>query len=997
MQAIVSQPTLGHNKAMSPQDITISGARVNNLKNVSCKLPHEQLTVITGPSGSGKSSLAFDTLYAEGQRRYIESMSSYARQFLARIEKPDVDNIQHILPAIALEQKNHVKNARSTVGTATEIYDFLRLLFASIGQTRCDVCDGTVSRADPFKIQKALQAYPEGFKVLLLAPVNLKEFSVADLIRQGFFRVYREGEIQDLATVQHELTTHEPVRIVIDRLIIKHKALGARLLESIRNALVLGNGKIEVVTLNGKTNDTKKPNATTEASTETESGDSTQLFQNEFACLNCHKVFVEPFANLFSFNSPMGACPSCEGFGRIIGIDMDKVIPNKTLTLAQGAIHPFTKPAYAEGYDYLAMEAKKRKIPLDVPWQDLSDAQKSFVIDGGGEFEGVRSFFDWLETKKYKVHVRVMLAKYRGYYPCPECLGSRLRREALNVRVQGKNILELGEMPVSELETFFDELSLPPTHELIASRLLKEVQSRLRYLSGIGLTYLTLSRQFRTLSHGEAQRINLSAALGSGLTDTLYVLDEPTVGLHARDTDRLIHILQNLRDHGNTIVLVEHDPDVMLAADYIIDMGPAGGDEGGRIVYEGTPKGLLSVSYSLTARYLNHPALPPPPKSKSTPQPEGNGKPNGKRTTKGKAKPDTTPLSDDLGDVITIVGAKGNNLQNVTVHFPKHQLVCVTGVSGSGKSTLIKQTLFAAYEHSQSRSLQLDEAPHEALLGLESFKDMLLVDQSPPGRSARSNPVTYVKAYDDIRKLFSETRKATVLGINAGHFSFNTPGGRCETCEGLGTITIDMQFMADVTVVCHDCQGRRFNPNVLSVEVEGKNINDVLNLTVDESIQFFKTSRKIINKLKPLQEIGLGYLKLGQSTATLSGGEAQRLKLASYLPAQPTGDNDVSLAKEPYLFLFDEPTTGLHMADIALLVQAFRRLLAAGHSLIVIEHNIDFIAQTDYIVDLGPEGGDGGGLIVAQGSVAEVMESPNSFTGHFLKQRLQSPAVVTGR
>jgi excinuclease ABC subunit A len=958
---------------MSPREIKISGARVNNLKEVSCNLPHEQLSVITGPSGSGKSSLAFDTLYAEGQRRYIESMSSYARQFLARIEKPDVDNIQHILPAIALEQKNHVKNARSTVGTATEIYDFLRLLYASIGSTICDQCGSEVSRADPFKIQQVLQAYPEGRKVLLLAPVHLKEFSVADLLRQGFFRIYHHGEIQDLAQIQDSLPAHETVLIVIDRLIIKQKALGTRLLESIRNALVLGKGVLEILNLD--TNET-------------------QRFQNEYACLNCHKVFVEPFANLFSFNSPMGACQACEGFGRIIGIDMDKVIPNKNLTLAQGAIHPFTKPSYTEGYDYLAKEAKKRKIPLDVPWNQLTDEQKVFVIDGGGQFDGIRSFFDWLETKKYKVHVRVMLAKYRGYYPCPECLGSRLRREALNVFVGGKNILDLGEIPISELETFFDTLTLPHTHELIASRLLKELQSRLHYLTGIGLTYLTLSRQFRTLSNGEAQRINLSAALGSGLTDTLYVLDEPTVGLHARDTDRLIHILQNLRDHGNTIVIVEHDPDVMMAADYIVDMGPGGGEEGGRIVYEGTPQGLLKVPYSLTARYLANPVLPAASTSLDTGsdiQPE-RSKSNGKAAKNGKSKLNPPAESEELlEDVIEIRGAQGNNLKDVTVRFPKHKLVCVTGVSGSGKSTLIKQTLFAAYEHLQSRSLQLDEAPHEAILGLEEFKDVLLVDQSPPGRSARSNPVTYVKAYDDIRKLFSEARKAAILGIGAGYFSFNTPGGRCETCEGLGTLTIDMQFMADVTVVCHDCQGRRFNPNVLSVEVDGKNINDVLNLTVDDAMQFFKSHRKVINKLKPLQEIGLGYLKLGQSTSTLSGGEAQRLKLASYLPAHHVDDDEVTLAREKYLFLFDEPTTGLHMADIALLVQAFRRLIAAGHSLIVIEHNIDFIAQTDYIVDLGPEGGDGGGRIVAQGTVTELMQAAtDSETGKFLKQRLEA-------
>ncbi len=961
---------------MSPEHIKISGARVNNLKNISCDLPHERLTVITGPSGSGKSSLAFDTLYAEGQRRYIESMSSYARQFLARIEKPDVDNILHILPAIALEQKNHVKNARSTVGTATEIYDYLRLLYAHIGQTKCDHCGGDVSRADPFKIQAELKEYPEGAKVLLLAPVALKDFGVDDLIRQGFFRIYRNGEIVELVSVKDELTSHDVVRIVIDRLIVKHKALGARILESIRNGLALGHGKIEIINLDAPADNNMR------------------VFQNAFACLNCHKEFTEPFPNFFSFNSPMGACPSCEGFGRIIGIDMDKVIPNKSLTLAQGAINPFTKPSYSEGYDYLAKECKKRGIPLDVPWEKLTHAHKAFVIDGGGDFDGIRGFFDWLETKKYKVHVRVMLSKYRGYYPCPDCLGSRLRRDALNVVVNGKNILALGEMPVGELLAFFDDLQLPATHEVIAERLLKEIKNRLHYLYDIGLSYLTLSRQFRTLSNGEAQRINLSAALGSALTDTLYVLDEPTVGLHARDTDRLIGILQNLRDHGNTIVVVEHDPEVMLAADYIIDMGPSGGEEGGRIVFEGVPKDLLKVSYSLTAQYLSNPN-------------QGGGMGEGAR--QGGDRGGNGPGLDDRSkgngarrkqaetNTFEIRGARGNNLKNLTVQFPKNQLVCVTGVSGSGKSTLIKQTLFAAYEHLQSRSLQLDEAPHDELVGLDEFKDVLMVDQSPPGRSARSNPVTYVKAYDEIRKLFAESRKAMVLGITPGHFSFNTSGGRCETCEGLGTLTIDMQFMADVTITCHDCQGRRFNQNVLSIEVDGKNINDVLNMTIDEAMKFFAPYKKIVSKLKPLHAIGLGYLKLGQSTSTLSGGEAQRLKLASYLPAESAKadvENDVAKAREKYLFLFDEPTTGLHMADISLLTQAFRRLLAAGHSIVVIEHNIDFIAQTDYVIDLGPEGGDGGGEIVAQGTVDEVMKIKKSYTGQFLKKRLASKLAL---
>lgn len=935
-----------------PKSIVITGARVNNLKNIDCTLPHEQISVITGPSGSGKSSLAFDTLYAEGQRRYIESMSSYARQFLARIEKPDVDNIQHILPAIALEQKNQVKNARSTVGTATEIYDYLRMLFAHVGQTVCPTCGGEVSRTNPQRIQQLLQGYEPGTKLLLLAPVRLKDFGVDELLRQGFFRVYRQGEMQELQAVREELSSHETVPVVIDRLIVKPKSLGARLLESIGHALALGNGRLDILTL--------------------ETGE-TARFQNAFACVQCHQEQAEPFANLFSFNSPMGACPACEGFGRIIGVDLDKVIPNKNLTLAQGAIHPFTRPAYTEGYDYLAKEAKRRKIPLDVPYKDLTDDQKRFLIDGAGDFDGIRGFFEWLETKKYKVHVRVMLAKYRGYYSCPECQGSRLRKEALNVYVGGKNILHVGEMPVRELRTFFDELTLPPTHAVVAKRLLDEIRHRLGTLQDIGLGYLTLSRQFRTLSNGEAQRINLSAALGSALTDTLYVLDEPTVGLHARDTARLIGILKNLRDHGNTIVLVEHDPEMMLTADYIVDLGPSGGEEGGRIVYEGSPQGLLDVPYSLTAQYLNTPGA--------------------LRSTETGAGVDDASKDPLAGPCVEIRGARGNNLKNLTVRFPKNRLVCVSGVSGSGKSTLIKQTLFAAYEHAQSRSLQLDEAPHDDIVGLEGFKDVLLVDQSPPGRSARSNPVTYVKAYDEIRKLFAESRKAMVLGITPGHFSFNTAGGRCETCEGLGTLTIDMQFMADVTVTCHDCQGRRFNPNVLSVDVQGKTIFDVLNMTVDDGVQFFASQRKIVGKLRPLQEIGLGYLKLGQSTATLSGGEAQRLKLASYLPSEHGGAGVVGA--EPHLFLFDEPTTGLHMADIERLVQAFRRLLAAGHSLIVIEHNIDFLAQADWIIDMGPEGGDEGGQVVAQGTVDALMSASESCTGRFLAQRLSpQPALA---
>lgn len=921
---------------------------MNNLKDISCSIPHDQLTVITGPSGSGKSSLAFDTLYAEGQRRYVESMSSYARQFLERIEKPDMDSLQHILPAIALEQKNSVKNARSTVGTATEIYDFLRILFATLGKTICHHCGGEVTKANPAVIEAHLRTFEEGTKLVLVAPVSMATHTPDALIEQGFFRVLgNDGKIEELAQVKEAFGKNDLLPIVVDRLIIREKDRGearrSRFSESIQNALTLGNGHVIVRDLSQNTE---------------------RAFQSAYACQQCHEVFTEPFPNMFSFNSPMGACPTCEGFGRVIGLDMDKVIPNKSLSLDEGAVHPFTMPSNQELYDQLLQEGKRNKIRLDVPYEKLNEKEKTFVIEGKGEYPGVREFFDWLESKKYKVHVRVMLAKYRGYYDCPDCLGSRLRKETLHVFVGGQNLLALSNLPISDLLTFFKTLPLTPLEAEMSSRLLREITSRVQYLHDVGLTYLTLARQSRTLSGGEAQRINLSAALGSALTDTLYVLDEPTVGLHARDTHRLLAVLKNLRDLGNTLVVVEHDPDMIRGADHIIDMGPGGGEDGGRIVYEGNLSGLLKTNYSLTAQYLNTPAH----LKTTTPPP---------------------PLPTHKADWIHITGAQGNNLQNVSVKLPKNQLVCITGVSGSGKSTLIKQTLYTGYQREHGSALQMDMAPYRTLEGLEEFQDVILVDQSPPGRSQRSNPVTYVKAYDEIRQLFADSRKAMVLGITASHFSFNTSGGRCETCEGLGTVTVDMQFMADVTVTCNDCKGQRFNANVLSVDLYGRNINDVLNMTVDEAMSFFKTAAKVRRKLAPLHDMGLGYLRLGQSTSTLSGGEAQRLKLASYLLS-------AKKAGQPYLFLFDEPTTGLHLSDIDRLVQVFRRLLEAGNSLIVIEHNLDFIAQADYLVDLGPEGGSGGGRIVAQGSVQDLIACPESHTGQFLKA-MHPPSVLQAK
>lgn len=952
--AIASEAQNRNNRGMKPKHIEITGARVNTLKNVSCNLPTEQLVVITGPSGSGKSSLAFDTLYAEGQRRFIESMSSYARQFMARIEKPDVDSIKHILPAIALEQKNSIKNARSTVGTATEIEDYLRVLFAALGKTICSHCGhDEVGRANPHQIEDAIGKFPDGSKLLLLASVSLQTTPLPELIAQGFFRLYHNGEIVEATALKDDFPMHQPVQVVIDRLIVrsaKQHKLGTRLLESIKNALTLGNGDIEIVEL-----DTQ----------------NSHRFQTSYACFKCHTPHTEPFPNMFSFNSPLGACPTCEGFGRIIGLDLDKVIPNKNLSLEEAAIHPFGQPSNLALYEEMIKACKKLKIPVDVPYNQLTDAQKAMILDGDRSFTGVREYFDWLESKKYKVHVRVQLAKYRGYYPCPDCLGSRLQKQALNVFLDDKNYLDITHLSIGNLLAFITELqtTLNERQHRLTDKLFREILNRLNYLNQIGLSYLNLARQSRTLSGGESQRIHLTAALGSRLTDTMYVLDEPTVGLHARDTERLLLTLKSLRDNGNTVIVVEHDPDVMLAADHILDMGPSGGEEGGRILYEGEPDGLMDCKYSVTGQYLHNPEQPTPP--------------------------DIQKITLHPSRTITISGARGNNLKNLTVKLPTHRLVCVTGVSGSGKSTLIKQTLYTAYEHQKGKSLQLDEAPHDSIDGLEDFGDVLMIDQTPPGRSARSNPATFVKAYDDIRALFADTRKAMILGIKASDFSFNSVGGRCEPCEGLGTLTIDMQFMADVTMTCPDCQGRRFNPNVLSIEIDGKGYNDetkgkaivsrnidaVLNMTVDEAMRFFHRSIKIRNKLLALQEIGLGYLKLGQSTATLSGGEAQRLKLAGYLKS-------ASDKQQPMLFLFDEPTTGLHMADIKLLVQAFRKLLAVGHSIVVIEHNIDFIAQCDYLIDMGPEGGEGGGQIIAQGTVNEVMNTPNSLTGQFLAQRL---------
>ncbi|MGE0201756.1 MAG: excinuclease ABC subunit UvrA [Candidatus Melainabacteria bacterium] len=943
--------------------IRIQGARVNNLKNISCDLPLEQFIVVTGPSGSGKSSLAFDTLFAEGQRRYIESMSSYARQFLARIEKPDVDAIDHILPAIALEQKNSIKNARSTVGTATEIYDYLRILFAHLGQVRCLACGGTVKKRDAQTIVQAiLKQHGDGDKLLLIAPVSALHVSPETLVRQGFIRQWQAGEVTDIQP-DDTLSDAGTLAVVADRLIVRHtEAFEARLLEAVGQAMDLStrfgagdtNGDIQVVPPD-------QPEALT-------------TYTTRFACMECGASYAEPTPDLFSFNSPLGACPTCEGYGRIIGLDLGKVIPNSDLSLKEGAIHPFTMPSNQELQQEMLRLCKKEDIPTDRPYSTLTTQQKALILNGRDYFMGVHGLFNYLESKKYKVHVRVMLAKYRGYYDCPDCAGSRLRPEALAVSLRGHSIDSLCRLSIADLRDWFAGIAWTPAEEKLAARMVEAVTDRLNTLAAMGLVYLTLSRQSRTLSGGEAQRINLSAALGCGLTDTLYVLDEPTVGLHARDTDRLIGTLQSLRSRGNTVLVVEHDPEVMLAADHLIDLGPGGGAEGGRILYEGAPAGLLKAPLSPTAQALRH---------------RGDAAaPQALRQRKLPVSGSHTPID--------ILGASGHNLKRIAVSLPAGRLVCITGVSGSGKSSLIKGTLLANHEHKQGRSLQMDALPCQSIKGLEQFEDLIFIDQTPPGRSVRSNPATYVKAWDDIRTLFAAQRKAMVLGITASHFSFNAPGGRCETCEGLGTLTIDMQFMADVTVTCHDCQGRRFNPNVLQVDVDGKTIVDILRMTVDDAITFFaRHAQAVVRKLQPLQQIGLGYLQLGQSTDTLSGGEAQRLKLALYLKAAIAAEEATENKKKnrkatpKYLFLFDEPTTGLHLTDIDRLVVALRQVLSAGHSVVVIEHNLDFVAHADWVIDLGPEGGAGGGHVVAEGTVADIIANPASVTGRYLKKAMQ--------
>jgi excinuclease ABC subunit A len=948
---------------MSHEAIEVRGARVNNLKNISFSIPVGQLTVVTGVSGSGKSSLAFDTIYAEGQRRYVESLSAYARQFLERMDKPDVDEVRGIAPAIAIRQKNSTRNPRSTVGTQTEVYDYLRLLYARVGITYCRVCGREVHRDSPESAaEEILSTLPEGTRFYVLFPAaaglqvetngtpkpkatgrktksaarsavsekHLVTAHVMSLMQRGFTRLLADGQTIDLASPDdYTRTNFENVFVLIDRLVARPD-VRQRLVDSLEICFQEGHGAAFI--------ETAEPEP------------RRMRFSDRFECKYDDTIYAQPEPRLFSFNNPFGACPTCQGFGNTIGLDLDLVIPNPGLSLGEGAIEPWTKPQHEWAQAELKRFCKTEGIPMNVPFRELSVEQRRAVIEGRGKWTGVRGFYEWLETKKYKLHVRVFLSKYRGYTLCPDCNGGRLRQEARDVRVGGKTLPEVCALSIKDAAEFFDNLVLTTEQAAIADRVLTEIRRRVRFLVDVGLDYLTLDRLASTLSGGESQRIQLATNLGSSLVGALYVLDEPSIGLHPRDSERLIRLLHNLRDIGNTVLVVEHDPEMMRAADHILDIGPAAGELGGQVIFEGNFPDLLTNKASLTAKYLRGESEIKEPKQRREPQ---------KRR-------------------LTLRGASEHNLKNIDVDIPLDMLVCVTGVSGSGKSTLIHDCIYAGLKK-QRADWQGHVGAMKELAGGEFIDDVILVDQSPIGRTPRSNPVTYIKVYDAIREAFASTREAQAHGFDPSFFSFNVPGGRCEVCQGDGTVTVEMQFLADVELVCEECKGTRFKPQIMEVRYRGKNIHDVLNMTVREAMIFFKDVSKISNRLRVLDDVGLGYLRLGQSATTLSGGEAQRVKLAAHL-SKRTG------AKT--LYIFDEPTTGLHFDDINKLLSAFRALIDAGGSLLVIEHNLDVIKTADFVIDLGPEGGDQGGQVVATGPPEKIMVAAPSHTGRFLKRHL---------
>lgn len=919
--------------------IIIKGARVHNLKNIDLELPKNKLIVFTGVSGSGKSSLAFDTIYAEGQRRYVESLSAYARQFLEKMDKPDVDLIEGIAPAIAIDQKSTPRNPRSTVGTMTEIYDYLRLLFARIGKTYCSKCGSLVQKDSPSYVVDKIKQLPEGSRIYILFPLQIhkghtieEEFSA--LKEKGFHRIFIRDELIDLdGEIDIKRAQKDEVYVLVDRLIVRSDIDETRLFDSVEMAFNEGKGYLIVKVID--TGETLK-------------------FSEHFECAYCKIEYEEPEPRLFSFNNPYGACPKCQGFGRAYGIDWDSLVPDKTKSIKEGAIYPWRSEKFSWFQKDLLRIAKRAGIPVDVPFKDLNPEHIEIIKNGYDGFEGVNGFFKLLEENSYKIHYRVMLSRYRGYTTCDMCGGSRLRKEALNVKISGKTIYDVVQMSIEKAYLFFQNIELTDYERAISSSILSEINRRLKYLYEVGLGYLTLDRLSSTLSGGEAQRINLATALGSSLVGTLYILDEPSIGLHPRDTHRLIKILKSLKENGNTVIVVEHDREVIESADHIVDLGPGAGENGGRIVFQGKYEDLLKDENSLTGKYLSGRLKIPVPKQRRKPQ-------------KGKS--------------ITIYGAREHNLKNIKVEFPLNLFVCVTGVSGSGKSTLVHDILYAGLKRIKEGSYEGKIGKFDKIEGHELIDAVEMVDQSPIGKTPRSNPVTYIKAFDGIREIFASTHLAKVRGYTPGHFSFNIPGGRCETCEGEGFVKIEMQFLADIYLPCESCNGKRYKSEILEVEYKGKNISDVLNMTVTEAIEFFRGHKKVVERLKVLEAVGLGYIKLGQPATTLSGGEAQRVKLSAHLLASESNPHT--------LFIFDEPTTGLHFDDISKLLKAFNSLLDSGHSIIVIEHNMDVIKCADWIIDLGPEAGDEGGYVVAVGTPEEIAQNPNSHTGKFLKKYLE--------
>jgi len=1008
--------------------IVLRGARTHNLKSIDVDIPHNALTVVTGVSGSGKSSLAFDTVYAEGQRRYVESLSAYARQFLERIEKPDVDFMDGLAPAIAIKQKNSTRNPRSTVATATEIYDYLRLLYARCGTVTCLHCGGVVRHDTVDEIVAALLALPEGTRAYALFPINRAEIkfeplqpsttevieppkpakkavlkksaksvssvlglsSVTDTLkerlgelrRRGYNRLYQQieaqpgqpaqvGKIVEFSTPESllELDFDQPIFVLIDRLAISPDSR-ARIVDAIETGY-RESGEVQFQTV---------PRDENENSTK-------YRYSAAFECSTCHRAYREPEPRLFSFNNPYGACPRCQGFGNTVDFDPNLIVPDRSRTLAQGAIVPWTTPKYRPFHGEMIRFAKLSAIPTDVPWYDLEPTQQELIWNGSGIYPGIRGFFSALERKKYKLHVRVFLSRYRGYALCPDCHGQRLRAEARAVLINNQNICAVSALTVTEAQDFFDNLHLTPAQTEIAGKILEEVRQRVHFLIEVGLEYLTLDRLSSTLSGGESQRIQLATSLGSRLVGALYVLDEPSIGLHPRDTAKLIHILHSLRDLGNTILVVEHDPDVIRSADYLLDLGPGAGELGGQLLAAGTVPEVTANPNSITGKYLSGRMTIPIPKLRREP---------------GRER-------------LRLTGARIHNLRGVDVEIPLNLLCVVTGVSGSGKSTLIHQVLHRALLQSLNREPGTAEPEatnlFRSLTGTQHLNEVVLVDQSPIGRTPRSNPVTYIKAFDDIRALFASQPDAKRRGFGPGAFSFNVPGGRCDTCEGDGTVTVEMQFLADIELPCEDCNGTRYKASILEIKYKGKNIYDVLNMTVKQALALFAGIPRIVDKLSVLDEVGLGYVRLGQSATTLSGGEAQRVKLASHLaaarsaasriasssydPASTSYDANRSAdyatqnfsahARSRTLYILDEPTTGLHFEDIQKLLAAFRKLIEGGGSLLVIEHNLDVIKSADWVIDMGPEGGSGGGEIVAVGPPEAIAANPASHTGHHLR------------